>query len=180
MHSSFLLLVQAVCDALGKNSMQLHEIRLSGNKFSAISVTLLLRAICTSTSVVHTLVCNRTNLDSLYEYPVALLHDMRSARQMQHVQMDDCGLGCKGGLGLLSMLMQLPCVRTLSFQRNNIDDSSGSSSLFWLKPLSHSLSLECLSLSQNRLHDEAVLFIIKVGNLQDSPSPFPRLFLIRS
>jgi Ran GTPase-activating protein (RanGAP) involved in mRNA processing and transport len=157
-----LCLHQALCDALGKNSMQLQEIRLSGNNFSAVSVTLLLRAICTATSVVHTLVCNRINLDSLYEYPISLLADIRAARQMRYLQMDDCGLGCSGGLVLLSMLMQLPCVRTLSFQRNNIDDSSGSRSLFWLKPLSSALALERLSLSHNRLHDEAVLFMIKV------------------
>jgi Leucine-rich repeat (LRR) protein len=110
------------------------------------------------------LICNRTNLNASYEYPVSLLHDIRAARQMRHVQMDDCCLGCKGGLVLLNMLMQLPCVRTLSFQRNNIDDSAGSNSLFWLKPLSNALHLESLSLSQNLLHDEAVLFIIKVGD----------------
>jgi hypothetical protein len=142
--------------------MQLQEICLSGNNFSAVSVTLLLRAICTATSVVHTLVCNRINLDSLYEYPISLLSEIRAARQMRNLQMDDCGLGCSGGLVLLSMLLQLPCVRTLSFQRNNIDDSSGSRSLFWLKSLSSALALERLSLSHNRLHDEAVLFMIKV------------------
>jgi hypothetical protein len=142
--------------------MQLHEVRLSGNSFSPLSVALLLRAICTSTSAVHTFVCNRTNLNAAYEYPVSLLQDIRAARQMRHVQMDDCWLGCKGGLVLLNMLMQLPCIRTLSFQRNNIDDSSGSKSLFWLKPLSRALSLECLTLSKNLLHDEAALFIIKV------------------
>jgi len=81
---------------------------------------------------------------------------------MKHLQMDDCGLGCKGGLGLLGMLMQLPCIQTLSFQRNNIDDTPGSKSLFWLRPLSKAVFLEQLSLSHNRLHDEAVLFIIKV------------------
>jgi hypothetical protein len=145
--------------------MQLHEIRLSGNSFAPLSVTLLLRAICTSTSAVHTLICNRTNLDAVYEYPVSLLRDIRVARQMRHVQMDDCFLGCKGGLVLLNMLLQLPCVRTLSFQRNNIDDSFGLKSLFWLKPLSHALCLERLSLTKNLLHDEAALFIIKVGVL---------------
>jgi hypothetical protein len=76
--------------------------------------------------------------------------------------MDDCALGCKSGLLLLSMLMQLPCVRTLSFQRNNINDSAGRMSLLWLKPLSNALFLEQLSLSQNQLHDEAVLYMIKV------------------
>jgi hypothetical protein len=152
-----------MCDALGKNSMQLQEIRLSGNSFSPISVPLLLRAICTSTSAVHTLVCNRTNLNASYEYPVSLLHIIRAAQRMRHVQMDDCGLGCKSGLMLLNMLMQLPCVCTLSFQRNNIDDSSGSNSLFWLKPLAYAPFLECLTLSQNLLHDEAVLYIINVG-----------------
>ena len=152
-----------MCDALGKNSMQFQEIRLSGNHFSAVSVTLLLQAICTATSVVHTLVCNRTNLDTLYEFPGALLPDIRSARQMSFLQMDDCGLGCQSGLVLICMLMQLPCVRSLSFQRNKINDSLGSKSLFWLKPLSHALYLETLLLSQNQLHDVAVHFIIKVS-----------------
>jgi hypothetical protein len=153
---------QLLTDAFGKNSMQLQEIRVSGNKFSAVSITLLLRATCSATSVVHTLVCNRTVLDSAYEYPDTILHGIRSARQMRHVQMDDCGLGSNSGLVLLSMLMQLPCVRTLSFQRNNIDDTPGTKSLFWLRPLSKAVFLEHLSLSHNRLHDEAVLFIIKV------------------
>ena len=54
------------------------------------------------------------------------------------------------------------CVRSISFQRNKIDDSLGPKSLFWLKPLSHALYLETLLLSQNQLHDEAVHFIIKV------------------
>ena len=143
--------------------MQLQEVRLSGNVFSSVSVTLLLRAVCTATSAVHTLVCNRTNLNTPYEYPVSLLPDIRSARQMQFLQMDDCGLGCKGGLGLIDMLMQLPCVRTLSFQRNNIDDSLGSKSLYWLNSLSKALFLEKLLLSHNRLHDEAVLYMINVG-----------------
>ena len=143
--------------------MQLQDVRLSGNVFSASSVSLLLRAVCTATSVVHTLVCNRTNLKTAYEYPESLLPDIRQARQMQFLQMDDCGLGCKSGLGLISMLMQLPCVRTLSFQRNNIDDSLGSKSLYWLNSLSKALFLENLLLSHNRLHDEAVLYMINVG-----------------
>ena len=133
---------QLLTDAFGKNAMQLQEIRVSGNKVSAVSITLLLRATCSATSVVHTLVCNRTDLDLPYEYPDTLLDGIRSARQMRNVQMDDCGLGCSGGLVLMSMLMQLPCVQTLSFQRNNIDDTAGSKSLFWLRPLSKAVFLE--------------------------------------